>query len=120
MQYWVVRKSDRAFLVGGFFTGAPSFNPATEELVTIPDDVQVNPLIHRHDPTTNIRPLTTDEATAVEADRRARLFDDPEMARLVKSIGRATWEQLPAATRLTWPAFKDRFRVLYINAEQIP
>lgn len=70
--YWVVETASNRFLRGSISRTPPTFNAGTETLVSLPTDVQIDPLTMRYDAgaSTKRRPATELEMTAEVAARR--------------------------------------------------
>lgn len=108
---WVVRKADNVFLRGGAISVDVS-DPAVEMLVGLPDGSFPDITQERYDETspTGRRPLTPAElAASIDAQKDAEIDNN----KLTQAVARATWEQLPTATRPTLLAFFGRIKQIY-------
>jgi hypothetical protein len=108
---WIVHLTSGTFLRGGAVF-AEVVDPDIEQSVDIPDTHFVNPTLERYDPTspTKTRWMTNEEKTAAALEARDIEVDKQK---LIQALARATWEELPTATRPTFAAFVQRIKVIY-------
>ena len=114
MGRWVINKQTGTFLRGGMVDVSVT-DPATEELVTIPDHLTVDVSSHRYDAAAGVRARSPEEETADTQVARTRELDEPRQVRVIRALIRLMWEQLPPETRPTLAVLRQRYRDIYLS-----